>query len=488
MSTSGAVASNLTWHWRGGVIVLGTVIFGRSVITLASQIVLARLLAPELFGALALILTIVTGMSTLATFSSKTYLVKQKEWSTASYDTAFTLEVIVAVLGFALLAVVAVPGLRLLGHAELTWPLLLYAGTLFASPLTVAGAYLQRAMHFRRFYAPAFLGTSCNAIVSLAMACAGYGIWSLVVGRLLATCLENGVQWSLASQKPRLRFDRTLGREITRFGLPLTGAAFLIHVYWHVDYLIVDRFAGAQELGFYFMAFSLCQYMLLPKVGLNQVAYPILAQQEGPARARSFEKLTWLNAVLYLYMAAVLVGSGDYLIGMVFGWKWYPCVPALKVLAILTAWRGVTSYGESILWLTGGNTLLFRATLATCLLLPALAIPMTLALGIVGTALSVTFTVLLVAPFLLGVVERRAGVRIACAVRGPLFAFCLAAVAGHLVQEWTRPGWVALALSIACVTCIYTVCLWQWNDDRLRELYHQRTSWLDLPPGPGLEA
>lgn len=421
-------------RWRSGLRLFLGVTGARYAITFGSQILLARILLPADFGDLALVMTIVNACLAMVTLHSDKYLVQLGRDARDATNAAFTAETVVSVGMYAALWFAGPLILGYLGRADLVHVLHIYGLVLLVNPIVAVRGQLLRELSYRSIYVPLLYGVAVHAAVSLGLALLGWRVWALVVGKVAGQLVEILFIWSKARPYPRITTSIEGMRPVLAYGLPLTGASILVFFYWHIDYVVIERLVGITALGYYFLAFQLNQHFLQLRLGLNQVAYPILAKQRDGDFADVFVRLTWLNALVHLFPAAICLGAGDTLIHAVFGEGWAPAATPFKTLMVLTAWRGITGHIDSILMLRGRNRTLFALTLLNCLVVPAAVVPLTYSFGVDGAAAGVTLGMLATSPLIVRALESELDVEFWCIIQRPLIAFSVAVVATSLLQ------------------------------------------------------
>ena len=472
--------SGLTDAWRSGVLFLGLVMVGRYASTFTAQLVLARLLAPEQFGSFALIMTLVTGLAAVATISARQFIVRESILTRKQYDVAFTVEASLGLIAFGLAMITSRPMMEWFGRPDLLTGYRVYASILLLAPMLATSGLLQRDLHFRRFYLPTLVGTVIGALLSVVLAWRGNGFWALVWGRVAAQGIEGIMFWAYLPNRPRFALDQGTARAIWKFGWPLTGAAFLVQLYGHIDYLILDRMLGPRALGFYYMAFQLSQYVLQLKIGLNQVSYPILARQTATGLESAFRKLTWLNAVIYFFVAGFVVGCGEPLVLTVLGKQWAASVVPLKCLIIAAAWRGTLTYYEPIFLVNSCNRVLLTLTFMTCVILPAVCVLLIVPFGIAGAAAGVTISVTSISFAMIAWAKAKLDIGLGDVLRGPFIAMCCTAAVGLWLEELMKPSLLTLALGLILTLGAYSASLFLADRSRLLGFFRQRASWIDV--------
>jgi hypothetical protein len=287
-----------------------TQLAGVQVIYLLRLVILARLLAPEAFGLLAIATVAISVLMRLSDLGMIQALVQRPEPSELEYDVAWTAGLIRASAVAAAIAVLAPTAARLFaepGAAPIMQVLVLRP--VIDAARSIGTARLTRELRFRELafmHVPAALTDAC-----IAVALAGtLGVWALVVGALTGAIVQTALSYVLAPHRPRLRFQAHAAEPLVRYGrwVLLTGIIALAAS--SVQQLLLSRHLGAGALGVYYLAAKLA---FLPvettSTVLGSVAFPLYAAQreDDRATATAFGTLFAGQAILLFPLYAMLV-------------------------------------------------------------------------------------------------------------------------------------------------------------------------------------
>lgn len=198
-------------------------------------------------------------------------------------------------------------------------------------------AILERGLRMKEQSAVQLAGGGVQSAVVLGLAAGGAGYWSLVGGAFAGRVLETGMLMGLARWRPRLRWPGPGGRGMIRFGVHITGAGLVWHVYSNLDYAILGRLAGPVALGYYALAFNLVTLPVNRLTGnAAQVAYPIFCRLQHDRR-RMWDWYLRFLVVVSLAGLPAMVGLAlvaDDAIPLVLGAKWVPAVAPLRIMSV----------------------------------------------------------------------------------------------------------------------------------------------------------
>jgi PST family polysaccharide transporter len=339
-------------HWRSATLLaqLG--------LQFSVAVVLARLLPPADFGLAGLALVVVGFVAVLADAGLTSALVYRRPLTTRHVRLAFTLSMTAALaLSLALLVLApyaAAPfrhgGLEDVLRAESPLFILTAAGS-------TARALLRRRLDFRRLFmieVGSYLGG--YALVAVALAGLGFGVWSLVLGALAQACVGSTLALALAPHPVRPLLILGESRQFLGYGSADTLNSLVGYVGRSADSLVIGRWLGTAELGLYTRAFSLFGVPLsYLGTAMTSVLFPAMSEIRGDARrSRSgyllgVQLMTMIAAPL---CAGVVVAAPHLVVGL-YGERWRGAVLPLQILASGGTLRAVYHLGAAVTYSSG---------------------------------------------------------------------------------------------------------------------------------------
>jgi O-antigen/teichoic acid export membrane protein len=325
----GRVGSAMTWK----AVQLGA----DRVISLVRFLVLARILAPEDFGLLAIATVSLELLMTITNFGMVPALIQRQEPEERHYHAAWTVGVVRGVAMAAVVLVAAPLIASLFGDPEATNLLRLIAlRPLLTAFLSIRMADLERDLDFRSLTAVEVPAALTQTVVAIALAPV-IGVYALVAGMLAGAVLSVAVSYRLAPYSPRLTLDREAAAPLFRYGRWILVTSILGVVGEAALRVVVSRQLGTVELGLYYLAARLVSIPNgVVSYVVGAVAFPLHArlQHAGAQAAEAFRaNVTALLASLvpiYLGVAALAPA----LVRDVLGPRWDGTVPVIRLLAL----------------------------------------------------------------------------------------------------------------------------------------------------------
>lgn len=301
-------------------------------------IILARLLAPEDFGTIAM-LTLFIGLASIFVDGGFSSALIQKAEITAEESTAVFFFNLLAGAFSALLLVAFAPWIASFFNTPVLAALTrLMALNLFLTAFgSVHSALLTRDLDFKTQTHITLAASLLSGVVAVLLAWRGWGVWSLAIQALIATVVSTLLLWAFRPWRPTLRFQFRALRGLVGFGGYLFASALLEVVYSRAYALLIGKLYSTRTLGYFTRADTTQQIpsQMLSTI-INRVLYPVFSSvaRQGDLMRRGLRQaigsLMLINVPLMLGMMAV----SDTLVVVLFGTKWRPCVPYLQILCL----------------------------------------------------------------------------------------------------------------------------------------------------------
>jgi O-antigen/teichoic acid export membrane protein len=331
-----AEASLGTRTLRGTAWAYASYIGGQAVV-LVSTAILARILTPSQFGLVALALVFITLLDTISDLGlSPALVISTEQELRARSNTVFLFTVGLGALLSAITAGVAPLAGLFFDQPDLV-PLLAVLGLNFVVRSFGATHYAlaQKRIDFRSRTAADLAGVGARGVTAIALALAGFGAWSLVLGYLVGTAAVSVTLWSLVPWRPSGRASRVHLMGMLRFGSTLTAVDVLTAVINQIDYVFVGRVLGTQALGLYTIGFRLPELIIVSlAVVAGRVLFPAFATVDRGDLRRVFLVSVRYVAVVAFPLAAGLATLAQPFVLAVFGDRWEGSVDSMRVLSL----------------------------------------------------------------------------------------------------------------------------------------------------------
>lgn len=299
---------------------------------------LARLLTPEDFGVFAL-LAIVLGVSAALIESGfGLALIHKQDTTDEDHCTVFWISVVTAsILAFLLIS--AAPSIASFFKIEVLVSLTnVIALTVWVSGFgVVQRALLIKRLAFRQLTIVNLSALTLSSSTAIILAMSGYGVFTLAWQGFVSALVTSLLLWWLNGWRPKALLTMSSARQLFSFGGYLLASRLLDVIYSKSYTLLIGKFYGPLELGFFNRAETIGQLVSgLVVHPISQVAFPAFSKMDGDrARIRSGLKgairlSMLLNAITMLTLAAVAKPFVLTLLGP----QWSAAVPYLQILCL----------------------------------------------------------------------------------------------------------------------------------------------------------
>ncbi|MDG1819170.1 MAG: oligosaccharide flippase family protein [Porticoccaceae bacterium] len=350
---------------------------GGQIIRLCSNLILTRLLFPEVFGLMALVQVVISGIQMLSDVGISTSVVRDKRGDDPDYlNTAWTLQIIRGAIIWVLCWIVAYPLASFYEAPELSLliPVVGLSALIhgFYSPSALT---LKRHIKLRRLISWELTGQFISVITTLILAWYFRSIWAIALGGLFGSFATLALSYRmLTSYKPRFSLDTDAVANIYNFGKWIFVSSFITFFINKGDVLVLGVFLTKQDLGVFAIAAIWSRVILELLLKVNQlVLLPIYSDIGRDSKKRdllSVRKIRMYLLLATLPMVWALVIGGEFFIDILYDSRYSSAGWMLQVLAVGTIGSVITVTTANALLAFGDSFgfMLFQATRGLLLL------------------------------------------------------------------------------------------------------------------------
>lgn len=324
------VTNNVGWS-----VLSKTSTFGLKFVTVP---ILARILTPQEFGAVAVAQTVVMFLAMIGSAGLAASLVLQREEEPQTVHSVFWANLAMAVAMAAGLYLWAELFAGLLGAPDAAYLLKVMA---LLIPIQLCGdvAYslLARRMEFDKDAAWSVASESIGAISAVGLALLGWGVWALVAQLFISALVRLFGLFHATRYRPRLMFSFSSVRRLARFSLGITGSEIFNFITFQSPLVIVSRHLGLADAGAYSAAnrFSSIPNQVVLSA-LMGVLFPAFSgmQEDHARRTNALMLSTQVSTVLLAPMMFGIWAVAQPGMLLIFGEQWAYAWPVLGLLAL----------------------------------------------------------------------------------------------------------------------------------------------------------
>ena len=327
------VFSNLLWRFGERI--------GAKLISIVVQLILARLLAPEVYGTVAIVLVITDILQVFIESGFGTALIQKKDADDLDFSSVFFFNLAACVVLYLLLVAFAPVIAGIYRKPELTQIIRVIGLILIiAGVRNVQQAYVSRNMLFKRFFFATLGGTLTAAVVGIWMAKRGFGVWAYVTQYLLNNLVGTLILWFTVRWRPKAQFSPERLKGLFSYGWKLLASSVLSTVSDKLRPLIIGyRFTGA-DLAFYNEGI-LFPNLIVENVNasIDSVLLPALSEQQDSAenvKLMTSRAVQVSSYIMWPLMMGLLACAGP-LVQFALGDAWLPCIPFVRIFCLYYA-------------------------------------------------------------------------------------------------------------------------------------------------------
>lgn len=332
MAESQGLLNNLFWKFAERS--------AAQLVSLVVSIVLARLLMPSDYGAIAMVMVFITFAQVLVDGGFSGALIQKKNADKLDFSTVLYFVIIVSIILYVVIWFAAPWISSFYGKGyEILTPVFRVIGVqiIIYGINSVQQAYISRQMMFRKFFYSTLVGTIISAIVGLLMAYSDLGVWALVGQQLTASFVNTLTLFLITRKLPGIEFSWERLKGLLNYGIKLFGANVLISFYQEFRALIIGKLYSPADLAFFDKG-KVFPNMLVMNINssIGAVLFPKISQQQDDltkVKQTTRNSIRYSSYVLSPLMFGLAAVSEPF-IRLLLTEKWLPCVPLLQVFCI----------------------------------------------------------------------------------------------------------------------------------------------------------
>jgi len=320
-------------------------------------LLLARLLAPEDYGVIAILSIFISVATVFIDGGFSNALIQNQKRTEKDYSTAFYTNIGVAFICY-LIFYLAAPYIA----DFFSQPLLKDVMRLYGISLIISSfALVQKSRfyicyNFRIIAYLSFFAIIIGGIAAIFIAYKGLGVWALVWYHIIVELIRTLSLWLLGKWTPSLCFSIESFYTIFNFGSKLLGANLIHVITLNLPTFIIGKLFNAINLGLYNRGQSLANFIPSNFSNvLTQACYPVFCEmQNDKQKLRLFyEKYIKFSFAVISPVMTLLVVLASPLVALVLTDKWLPCVPFIQILAIGYMFNPVMRLNANVISVTG---------------------------------------------------------------------------------------------------------------------------------------
>lgn len=324
------IVSNFIWRFAERC--------GAQLVSFVVSIVLARILAPEDYGTIALVTVFTAILQVFVDSGLGTALIQKKDADDLDFSSVFYFNFAMCLVLYSGMFIAAPYIAIFYEDMTLTPVIRVLSLTIVISGVKgIQQAYVSRNMLFKRFFFSTIGGTIFSAFLGIGLAFSGYGVWALVAQQLSNTMIDTLILWITVKWKPKKEFSWKRLRTLFSYGWKLLVSSLLDTVYNNLRNLIIGKMYSSADLAYYNQGDKFPKIIVTNiNTSIDSVLLPTMSnEQDDRNRIKSMTRRA-IKTSTYV-MAPLMMGlafCAESIVKIVLTDKWLPCVPFLRLFCI----------------------------------------------------------------------------------------------------------------------------------------------------------
>ena len=312
---------------------------GTQLIQFSVTIALARILAPDDFGLVALIAIFINIASVFVQSGLNTALIQKKDADDLDFSSVFWASLGIAVATYTILFFGAPFIADFYGRESLTVVIRVVAITLFIDVFSsIQNAYVARNMLFKKLFFRSVGAIIPSGAIGLTLAFCGFGIWALVAHQFCNAFLAVAIMWFTIPWRPSFKFSFTRFKSLFTYGWKLLVSSLIDVVYTNLRGLIIGKFFSPADLAYYNRGDTF-PFLIVNNINtsIGSVLLPsFAAAQNDIVQLKIMMRRSIITSTFIITpMMAGLAAMAHQVVLLILGEKWLPCVPFVQIYCFM---------------------------------------------------------------------------------------------------------------------------------------------------------
>ena len=383
------IFSNLIWRFMERI--------GAQSISFVVSIILARLLAPEMYGTVALITVFLAILQVFVDSGMGNALIQKKDADDTDFSTVFYFNMLMCTCLYILLFILAPQISNFYNDPSMT-PIIRVIGlTLIISGLkNVQQAYVSRNMLFKKFFYATLGGTIFSGFLGILLAYFGAGVWALVAQNLINCLIDTIILWMTVKWRPKRVFSWEKFLSLFSFGWKLLCSALLDTIYNNLRNLVIGKKYSSADLAYYNQGQKIPSLVVTNiNTSIGSVLFPALAKEQDNKILLKIHVRRAIQISSYI-MWPILIGvaaCSQSIVKILLTDKWLPCVPYLQIACVVYGFMPIHTTNLQAINAMGRSDIFLRMEILKKII-GVVILAITMPFGVLAIASSAILTVI----------------------------------------------------------------------------------------------
>ncbi|MBN2694454.1 lipopolysaccharide biosynthesis protein [bacterium] len=311
--------------------------FGNVGLQFIVGIILARLILPSEFGLLGMIAIFIAISQSIIDSGFREALVRDKNSTEETYSSVFIFNIFISVIIYLTLFISAPFIAEFYKEPQIVLIIRVVSLSFVIGSFSIIQQTLfQKELKFKQISINVISTTSISGVVATILAYHGYGIWALVIMKLLSSTLSTTLFWLTSSWRFKPVFNKNEIKRLFPFSSKLLFSSILENIYINTSSALIGRYFLPKDVGFYDQGKKL---QTLPIGTLTSVIasvlYPSFSKIESDSELKiKLQKVIKLSIFIIFPISVLLILVSKSIILLLLTKKWENSIVYLQILAL----------------------------------------------------------------------------------------------------------------------------------------------------------
>ncbi len=328
------------------------------------SIILARLLSPKDYGAVAMLAIFIAISNTFVNSGFSTALIRKPDRTELDNSTAFYFNIFVGIACYILLFLIS-PIVADFYNMPILSPVLKLSAlsVIFNSLSIVQHAQLSIRMDFKNLAKITIISNIVTGFVGLYFAYTGWGVWALVFQSVTSSFIRMCLFWILAKWRPRSGFSRESFKQLFGFGSKILASGVLNTTYGNIYLIVIGKIFSPFQLGLYSrgQVFATIASDNILAV-IERVTFPAMSliQNDDMRLESTYRRLIRISAFVIFPISLLMATVASPLVDVLLTSKWSGCVIFIQIMCLSRMWMPIHALNLNLLKVKGRSDLFLR--------------------------------------------------------------------------------------------------------------------------------
>lgn len=262
---------------------------------LLRNIILTRILVPEVFGLMAIVIAVNAALEAFTQIGVREAVIQSPVGEEETYLNGAWWLSFVRSIGLFAIAMICVPWITsFYSISQYSWMIRLSFLTILFNGAISAGSHIaQKRMDYKKWMLISSGGGAIGILTAIGLSLWLHNVWALVIGFVTEAVVRCLLSFVICPFIPRLHFKKEHSQALLAFSRGMFGLPILFFVFTQADIFVVGKLLSKKELGLYSMAMSLAQIpMLLVTTIINPILMSMFSEKQ--------QDKEWINSKIIL--------------------------------------------------------------------------------------------------------------------------------------------------------------------------------------------